>query len=208
MILGDFIFVRAIRPINAGEEILISYVDPFLPYKIRSNQISPWQFVCQCDRCTTESKPSALELDSEIKRNMLLGIEIHKQASYGNYNYTDKLTIQSTMANLKKCIEMCTIENDIQPVFFELYCVVAGLAEIIDVEQSLMYWRKAILCAYKLPCINVLPAFVKYTVVCADAYGRSIEAKQAIEDLRKMHKILFGSEELLKSLTPNLQHVL
>ncbi|KAL1867601.1 hypothetical protein Plec18167_008601 [Paecilomyces lecythidis] len=49
---GDELFVKAIRPIKADEQIFISYVDTTNPYSIRRKQLSErYYFDCNCSKC-------------------------------------------------------------------------------------------------------------------------------------------------------------
>lgn len=53
-VYGDTFFVRAVRPINKGDEILISYVNITWPYKHRLSVIRDHKFECDCDLCQYE----------------------------------------------------------------------------------------------------------------------------------------------------------
>eukprot|EP01089_Gocevia_fonbrunei_P020741 TRINITY_DN7795_c0_g1_i1.p1 TRINITY_DN7795_c0_g1~~TRINITY_DN7795_c0_g1_i1.p1 ORF type:complete len:480 (-),score=91.79 TRINITY_DN7795_c0_g1_i1:17-1456(-) len=50
---GDYIFVRAIRDIKAGEEICHSYIDLYLTCRERRQQLENYLFDCQCERCSS-----------------------------------------------------------------------------------------------------------------------------------------------------------
>lgn len=51
------ITVIAKRDIKVGEELLITYVDPQLPYQTRQNELKGWGFgTCTCSRCLEEVK--------------------------------------------------------------------------------------------------------------------------------------------------------
>ncbi|ORY59243.1 uncharacterized protein BCR38DRAFT_351933 [Pseudomassariella vexata] len=44
--------IHAVRPIAAGEEITISYVDPILPREVRRKRLeTSWHFPCSCSLC-------------------------------------------------------------------------------------------------------------------------------------------------------------
>lgn len=73
------ITIIAKRSIKAGEELLISYVNPELGYKARQSELQGWGFgSCLCERCTEEEKnvkdeeiPSGMEdLESELKAGL------------------------------------------------------------------------------------------------------------------------------------------
>jgi tetratricopeptide (TPR) repeat protein len=55
-IYNDFIFVRAVKLIRSGEEILISYIDPHKPYSVRKDFFLKHDFVCLCQLCKLEAK--------------------------------------------------------------------------------------------------------------------------------------------------------
>lgn len=49
---GDELFVKAVRPIKNGEQILISYIDATNPYGVRRKELSErYYFDCQCSKC-------------------------------------------------------------------------------------------------------------------------------------------------------------
>ncbi|PKX98819.1 S-adenosylmethionine-dependent methyltransferase [Aspergillus novofumigatus IBT 16806] len=49
---GDALYVKALRPIQKGEEILVSYIDATNPYKTRQNELSErYYFKCRCPKC-------------------------------------------------------------------------------------------------------------------------------------------------------------
>ncbi|PNH04170.1 Histone-lysine N-methyltransferase ATXR2 [Tetrabaena socialis] len=43
------------RPIPAGSEVLLSYIDVSLPYKQRQAELRDYGFVCRCGRCAAEA---------------------------------------------------------------------------------------------------------------------------------------------------------
>lgn len=50
---GDELFIKAVRPIKKGEQILISYVDASSPYEVRQKELSErYFFDCQCSKCS------------------------------------------------------------------------------------------------------------------------------------------------------------
>lgn len=51
------ITVIAKAPIAAGEELVVSYVDPKADVKVRRNKLKEWNFgECRCKRCVEEDK--------------------------------------------------------------------------------------------------------------------------------------------------------
>ncbi|KAI0127425.1 hypothetical protein BJ170DRAFT_683268 [Xylariales sp. AK1849] len=70
--------VFAVRPIAAGEEITISYVDPFLPREERLWRLDhSWHFPCSCSLCTQHERLS-LESDARIAQILELQREMLK----------------------------------------------------------------------------------------------------------------------------------
>lgn len=52
--------VRALRQIDRGEELTITYIDPNLPVKTRQNKLQfGYGFRCTCDLCTYESEATS-----------------------------------------------------------------------------------------------------------------------------------------------------
>ena len=47
--------VKAVRPIEIGEELSFSYIDCNLPYEERQFKLRDYGFVCQCNKCKVES---------------------------------------------------------------------------------------------------------------------------------------------------------
>lgn len=48
--------IRAMRPIKAGEEITISYVDEDAPLEERQDALLEYGFVCDCPKCSAEGR--------------------------------------------------------------------------------------------------------------------------------------------------------
>ena len=67
-IIGDFMFVRNMRPVAKGEEISVSYVDINLPMAERAAKISAgWGFTCACERCQLcRARPEIVEMEAEV----------------------------------------------------------------------------------------------------------------------------------------------
>jgi hypothetical protein len=61
--------VRAVRPIEAGEEVTMAYVDPTLPYHARQQALQDhFFFACRCPQC--RPPPLALRYSSPLPRLM------------------------------------------------------------------------------------------------------------------------------------------
>ncbi|KAF7115663.1 hypothetical protein CNMCM5793_002903 [Aspergillus hiratsukae] len=49
---GDALYIKALRPIQKGEEIFVSYIDATNPYRIRQKELSErYYFKCRCAKC-------------------------------------------------------------------------------------------------------------------------------------------------------------
>ena len=57
-IYGDFIFIRAFKPISKGEELLISYVSPDMEYGKRVKTFQDLGFKCDCSLCELDQADS------------------------------------------------------------------------------------------------------------------------------------------------------
>jgi hypothetical protein len=93
-------FVHALRTLDAGEEILISYFDILLPRDERQSRMSKWGFQCHCPVCDedpTESDGLSLEAQRKFIREWL---SLQAQALRSP---------QLTIAQLKSVIDMGTI---------------------------------------------------------------------------------------------------
>ncbi|KAL2610497.1 hypothetical protein R1flu_029070 [Riccia fluitans] len=53
-ILGDTMFIRAVRDIDEGEEIFLSYVDPLHNFLERTSKLEERGFRCRCSLCSFE----------------------------------------------------------------------------------------------------------------------------------------------------------
>ncbi|XP_024520070.1 uncharacterized protein LOC112342457 [Selaginella moellendorffii] len=72
--VGSASLVRAARDLKAGDEVTLAYLDPFMPWDVRSRQTkSRWGFECACERCHFESK-----LHSENRDLVNSGIKMEK----------------------------------------------------------------------------------------------------------------------------------
>ncbi|KAI0460533.1 SET domain-containing protein [Xylaria acuta] len=70
--------IRALKPIKAGEEILIKYVEVTNPFSVRQAELEEkYHFSCQCTKC---KKGVGLEADQFLKPPEDLGSEFHKLA--------------------------------------------------------------------------------------------------------------------------------
>ncbi|XP_073389149.1 methyltransferase FGSG_00040 [Physcomitrium patens] len=54
--LGDTLFLHASRPLECGDEVTISYVNPLVPLRMRRELLEQdkWDFICKCSRCELE----------------------------------------------------------------------------------------------------------------------------------------------------------
>ena len=69
---GDELFVKAIRPIDKGEQIFISYVDATNPYEVRQEELSTrYFFHCRCVKCEREKTDAPVQ-DSLAARASIL----------------------------------------------------------------------------------------------------------------------------------------
>ncbi|PWY70052.1 SET and MYND domain protein [Aspergillus eucalypticola CBS 122712] len=61
---GPNLHIKAIRPIQKGEQIFITYIDVTDPYPIRQHNLqSRYYFTCHCSKCTSEAaSPTATTL--------------------------------------------------------------------------------------------------------------------------------------------------
>jgi len=55
--VGDTLFLHASRPIEAGEEVTLAYVNTLLPKQMRHELLDKdcWEFKCNCSRCELET---------------------------------------------------------------------------------------------------------------------------------------------------------
>lgn len=54
MFVGKAMFIRASRAIAQGEELTLSYRDPYKPEECRQESLKWWKFLCTCERCVLE----------------------------------------------------------------------------------------------------------------------------------------------------------
>ena len=51
--IANMLIVKAIKDIKKGEELTVSYIEP-KPAYMRKNDLSKWEFICQCKYCKEE----------------------------------------------------------------------------------------------------------------------------------------------------------
>lgn len=78
--IGDMMIVRATKHIQAGEEILVHYVDPTLPYDARKKALADparGPFTCDCPLCAVEAAldPAVLARRAQILREITRFLE-------------------------------------------------------------------------------------------------------------------------------------
>ena len=68
--IGDFMFIRTVVPVAAGEELTISYVTPADSLDERQEAFRVFQFECSCARCAAERSepPSVRDERAEFRR--------------------------------------------------------------------------------------------------------------------------------------------
>jgi hypothetical protein len=52
--LNNFVRLRSLKRVEAGDELTISYVDAMLPLGERAELLGHWAFECTCSRCVVE----------------------------------------------------------------------------------------------------------------------------------------------------------
>lgn len=54
--LGDTLFLHASRPLECGDEVTMSYINPIVPLLMRRELLEQdlWDFLCKCSRCELE----------------------------------------------------------------------------------------------------------------------------------------------------------
>ena len=68
-VVGDFLFVRAIRDVREGEEVCIPYFDSQLTFEERCKRAASWAFQCTCLRCSTSRQcPELVEAEEKARR--------------------------------------------------------------------------------------------------------------------------------------------
>jgi hypothetical protein len=71
------ITIVAKRDIAAGEELLVTYVDPKLGVRRRRLQLGAWGFgECGCDRCIEEEKESEDTSVDDLERELKAGLGV------------------------------------------------------------------------------------------------------------------------------------
>ena len=52
--IANMLIVKAIKDIKKGEELTVSYIEP-KPAYMRKNELSKWEFICECKYCKEEA---------------------------------------------------------------------------------------------------------------------------------------------------------
>ena len=84
--VGDLLFVRTVRPIAAGEEVFLSYIDGSLSAEERAAKVSGnWGFVCACPRCCLPlSLPQFAAMEAEVAEVLAACNRLKAQARDGD----------------------------------------------------------------------------------------------------------------------------
>ena len=53
--IANLLIVKAIKDIKKGEELTVNYIEP-KPAFMRKNELSKWEFICQCKYCKEEAE--------------------------------------------------------------------------------------------------------------------------------------------------------
>ena len=68
-VIGDYMFLMAIRDIKEGEELFISYIDPLSPLEMRKALFKNFEFECKCEMCQVQEKIMAEPLAKELPKS-------------------------------------------------------------------------------------------------------------------------------------------
>jgi tetratricopeptide (TPR) repeat protein len=97
--LGDFIFVRSLKHIKTGGELLISYTDSAEPYEERVKFFEAHDFLCSCKLCLIQMK----EDDQVRKTRMEILQSVESQSSTLETDTTDQ--VQKKIPQFEKYLE-------------------------------------------------------------------------------------------------------
>ncbi|KAF9468274.1 hypothetical protein BDZ94DRAFT_1287217 [Collybia nuda] len=76
------ITIIAKGPIKAGEELLVTYVNPEMHFKTRRRELEAWGFgICECQRCVAEAKN--YKEDESVEPGIHAGLESELKAGLG-----------------------------------------------------------------------------------------------------------------------------
>ncbi|RAL11665.1 S-adenosylmethionine-dependent methyltransferase [Aspergillus homomorphus CBS 101889] len=91
---GDELFVKAIRPIAAGEQIFISYVDTTSPRTLRQRELRErYYFSCRCTKCEAEAEAEPVSVHADMNTAKAYSLLAHKSVS-------DPLTLADDISSL------------------------------------------------------------------------------------------------------------
>jgi tetratricopeptide (TPR) repeat protein len=63
---GDVMMIYAIKNLKKGEEITLSYLDPFEPYDKRLEKMKCFKFICNCELCALDRSDTFNDRRNEI----------------------------------------------------------------------------------------------------------------------------------------------
>lgn len=89
-IYGDFMFVRAARPISEGDEVLIAYINPDNDFPERTALFREYEFTCTCLLCELQGKEDG-SLITERRKQVLESIRRSVQGNYLNPKMAKKI---------------------------------------------------------------------------------------------------------------------
>jgi hypothetical protein len=136
-------FVHALRDLDAGEEILISYFDILLPRDERQKRMSKWGFHCHCPVCDedpAESDGLSLEAQRQFLREWL---SLQAQVLRSTKTTADQL--KSVVAMGTSLIASAAINASLTPAFPNIFDGLATLqAKLAGIEQPEHYNNESI----------------------------------------------------------------
>jgi hypothetical protein len=131
-------FVHALRNLDAGEEILISYFDILLPREERQRRMSKWGFNCHCPVCDedpAESDGLSLEAQRQFLREWL---SLQAQVLRSPGATMDQL--KSVMAMGTSLVASAAVNASLTPAFPNIFDGLAMLqVKVAGIEQAEIY---------------------------------------------------------------------
>ena len=181
---GDIMMVYAIKDLKKGEEITLSYLDPFETYEKRLEKMKCYKFTCNCELCVLDRADVFNDRRNEIFKKEYENLKclMHSQNSESIMK-----AFQAAKAFVDKLRKSYTKRNSYQ---LHLHLAISLLANLYQASGD--YIKASIL-------------FNEATEICGDTLGHIGFHTQlkAVECYKQSKKIEFAKNALKKAFESN-----
>lgn len=198
MLCGDFLFIRALRDIKEGEEILISYTPIHNTFGHRWNTLATYGFECKCSLCRqdqAESKTVKTNRKKILRRFRELEREPIKEEQVSLLkSIIKKLEALRQGPNLHLVAPKLLLAN----YYFSIKDTRNGIELMTELHELVRYTPQAHMAA------GMAASIVNGLIERRDR----TRAQDWIEILKSDLKLAYGSVELIEFVDPDLRKLI